>query len=349
MTFLRNAWYAAAWISELDLAPLARTLLNEKVVLYRKEDGGVVALGDVCPHRFAPMHKGTVRGSALECPYHGLQFDETGACRHNPHGDIIPPALRLKSYPIAERYSLAWIWMGDAALASEDTIPDFSAHIHPDFVTVGGRIAINGAYQLVVDNLLDLSHTQYLHPMLVIPDDPSARTEYDLIQSGDMVTTVYNHLNTKATAFVNFIWPDAPERYDSLNGIRWQAPANMLLKIHFASRDEAVTKKIKMWGAGLITPESDTTCHYFWSIARNFRLDDADFGVQLGSTIEQVFTDEDGAMIAEVQANMGDETDLIAMRPVILPTDSPAVRARMILRKLIKAEAHPAAKMEEAA
>ncbi len=349
MTFLRNAWYAAAWSSEVGREPLARTFLNEKVVLYRKEDGGVVALGDVCPHRFAPMHKGRVQGDALECPYHGLQFGETGACHRNPHGDVIPPALRLKAYPVVERYAFAWIWMGEPALASADLIPDFSAHSDPDFVTVGGRIPIDGAYQLVADNLLDLSHTQYLLPILVIPDDPETRTESDLVQAGDMLTTTFDQLNTKATGFINFVWPDAPDRVDSLSGIRWQAPANMLLKVHFASRDPVAPKKIKLWGAELITPETDKTCHYFWSSSRNFRLDDEAFSAQLGQTIERVFTQEDGAMIADVQANMADETDLIALRPVILPTDGPAVRARMILRKLIKAEGNPVTEMERAA
>ena len=49
--FLRNAWYVAAWSSEIGdgLHPL--TLLGDAVVLYRKPGGGVVALEDACPHR----------------------------------------------------------------------------------------------------------------------------------------------------------------------------------------------------------------------------------------------------------------------------------------------------------
>lgn len=338
MSFLRNAWYCAAWSKEVGRTPLARTLLNEKLVLYRKEDGGVIAMSDVCPHRFAPMHKGKLIGDVLACPYHGLQFGEGGHCLHNPHGELIPSTLKLNSYRIVERDSFLWIWMGEPALADPDDIPEFSHHSDPGYVTIGGLIPIKGSYQLVSDNLLDLSHTQYLHPVLTLEDDPDVETVYDINQDGDQIVTVYDQLNTKPFGFVGFVWPDAPERIDSRSGIRWDAPANMQLRIRFDSRVPGRTESLNMWGAELITPETETTSHYFWSQARDFRLDDEEFSEALRSIISGVFTNEDGAMIADVQENMGSETDLIAMRPVILPTDSAAVRARMIVRKLIKRE-----------
>ena len=43
--FLRNAWYVAAWATEIGRQNLLRrTLLNEPVVFYRTEDGTPVAL-----------------------------------------------------------------------------------------------------------------------------------------------------------------------------------------------------------------------------------------------------------------------------------------------------------------
>ena len=338
MGFLKNAWYCAAWASEISREPLSRTLLDEKLVFYRKENGAIVALSNVCPHRFAPMHKGKLHGDAIACPYHGLQFGPDGRCVRNPHGEVIPPALKLSSFPVVERHAIAWIWMGDPELADPAAIPDFSAHDDPDYALVGGRIPIRGAYQLVSDNLLDLSHTQYLHPVLTVPDDPDTSYEYDITQDGDTITTIFNTRNLKPISFVQFIWPGAPERLDSFSGVRWQAPANMLLKIHFLSLDPLNPAERRIWGAELITPETETTCHYFWGTARNFRQHDDEFGKMLGDITAQVFTDEDGAMIAEVQENMGDQCDLIALRPVVLPTDQAAIRTRMILNKLIRQE-----------
>ena len=93
--FLRNTWYAAAWSGELAEQPIARTMLGQKLVLYRRADGAAVALGDVCPHRFAPLHQGNVIGDAIECPYHGLRFGPAGTCTHNPHGGAVPPTARI--------------------------------------------------------------------------------------------------------------------------------------------------------------------------------------------------------------------------------------------------------------
>jgi vanillate O-demethylase monooxygenase subunit len=43
--FLRNCWYVAGWSHHFpEDGLIARTLLGNPLVLYRKEDGGVVAL-----------------------------------------------------------------------------------------------------------------------------------------------------------------------------------------------------------------------------------------------------------------------------------------------------------------
>jgi hypothetical protein len=80
--------------------------------------------------------------------------------------------------------------------------------------------------------------------------------------------------------------------------------------------------------------------------ARNFRRQDTAFGDSLRQAIGSVFTNEDGAMIAKVQANMGAQTDLVAMRPVILPTDRAAIQARMTLKRLIAHENRQSASAE---
>ena len=112
MTFLRNVWYVAALDTEVGREMLTRTILNEAVVMYRKEDGQPVAIQDRCPHRFAPLSRGKLVGDHVECAYHGLQFDCSGKCVVNPHGDgKIPQAARVKNYPFIQRYGLMWIWI----------------------------------------------------------------------------------------------------------------------------------------------------------------------------------------------------------------------------------------------
>ena len=105
-TYLRNAWYVAAWSDDLvDGQLLARTIMKQPVVLYRKADGHVAAILDRCSHRFAPLHMGKiVNGDRIQCPYHGLEFDASGACVLNPHGaKNIPSRAGVRSFPGARK------------------------------------------------------------------------------------------------------------------------------------------------------------------------------------------------------------------------------------------------------
>ena len=69
--YLRNRWYCAAVSDELGTAPLGRIFLDEPVVMYRKTDGGIVALEDRCCHRRAPLSKGKIEGANIRCGQKG--------------------------------------------------------------------------------------------------------------------------------------------------------------------------------------------------------------------------------------------------------------------------------------
>ena len=125
--FLKNCWYVAAWDYELiDGKLLARTILNEHVVLYRGDSGEVYALNDRCPHRGALLSQGRREGDSVRCMYHGIKYDHTGKCVQIPGQDMIPPKLRARKYPIVESGHLVWIWMGDPARADRALIPEFA-------------------------------------------------------------------------------------------------------------------------------------------------------------------------------------------------------------------------------
>ena len=165
MAYLRNAWYLAAWSSELRTSELfQRRLLDEPLLLYRLTNGTPVALQDRCPHRFAPLHMGKIVGEAVQCPYHGLQFSASGNCVLNPHGPV-PAAARIRSFPVVERYSAIWIWMGEPAQANPDLITPFDFLSPEHFYAGTGYLHINAHYELESDNILDLSHIEFLHPL----------------------------------------------------------------------------------------------------------------------------------------------------------------------------------------
>ncbi len=161
--FLRNCWYMAGWSRDFTDSPLAATILNHPIVIYRQSGGAPVALQDRCCHRFAPLSLGRVEGDDLRCMYHGLKFAPSGRCVEIPGQPKIPPQARVRSYPIVDRHSGVWIWMGEPALADESLIPEFVGVDDPRWAMKPGRMDYNANYLLINDNLLDLSHIPFLH------------------------------------------------------------------------------------------------------------------------------------------------------------------------------------------
>ena len=171
--YLRNVWYVAGWADELGEKPQAKIFLEEPVALFRDEAGIARALYGRCPHRFAPLGAGCVIDGTLACPYHGLRFDGSGTCVHNPHQGEEPPKASVPAFPLVERYRLLWIWLGDAALADPATIPDFAWLDDPRWEAVRGttvvvttqelptverfadRVAILGEHRLLLDEPMD--------------------------------------------------------------------------------------------------------------------------------------------------------------------------------------------------
>lgn len=162
--YLRNCWYMAGWSADFPASGLTPvTLVDEPVVFYRTPDGALVALEDRCCHRLAPLSHGRVEGSDLRCLYHGLKFAPDGACIEMPGRDVVPRTMKVRAYPVVERHSAAWIWMGDPARADPALIHDFIGVEDPRWHMLPGRMDYEANYRLIQDNLLDLSHVSWVH------------------------------------------------------------------------------------------------------------------------------------------------------------------------------------------
>jgi vanillate O-demethylase monooxygenase subunit len=342
MMFVRNAWYVAAWSAEVSAhRPFARTLLDEPVVLFRDPHGRAQALADRCPHRFAPLHKGDVRDGTLGCPYHGLRFDGTGRCTLNPHGDgRIPEAARVRSFPLLERHGAIWIWMGEPAQAdgAAAALPDFS-FVDPEHNEVStGYLLTRAHYQLSADNLLDLSHFQYLHPDTLgspgIAGDPGRFSE-----TGD---TVRSHRRTEAERLPPFVArafgvPDGM-CVDRQFEVRWNPPGLMAIDIRVAPA--GMTHGRESRSAHLLTPETAASTHYFFAFGLPKTLGPAartlvDYAL---AGLTTPFRNEDLPMLEAQQAALGDG-DFWERRPVLLPIDGGAIRARRIIERKLAEEA----------
>jgi len=162
--FLKNTWYVVGWSSEFaGIGPFARTVASERLVLFRTRNGKITAFEDRCPHRLAPLSLGRVEDDDLRCMYHGLKFAANGTCIEVPGQDRVAKSLCTRTYSVAEKYQFVWIWMGDPRFAEVNLIPDVSVLDQPDRRPYRGHLDYQANYALINDNLLDLSHLEFLH------------------------------------------------------------------------------------------------------------------------------------------------------------------------------------------
>jgi phenylpropionate dioxygenase-like ring-hydroxylating dioxygenase large terminal subunit len=341
MSFLRNAWYVAAWADEVAPGALIhRTLLNEPVLLFRDSKGEPHALIDRCPHRFAPLHRGKHLGDRIQCGYHGLEFNSEGRCVHNPHSDErIPGAVRVKSYPLCERHSFLWIWMGEASGADPATIPDFSFQ-DPAESYVGKRYLLARAgYLLEVDNILDLSHIQFVHPTTLGSGDVS-KGHYASSVDGE---TVWSKRSTHAEVMPEFLYRarNIPSGVpcDRWIDVRWNAPANMALFAGAVPTGEPRTAQAGVSQAHVFTPETVSSTHYWFGIS--FPRSLGEVGERMAR--EQVdglrvpFEEEDLPMLEAQQRNI-DQMSPAQCRPLLFKIDAASAHARKILERKLAAE-----------
>jgi phenylpropionate dioxygenase-like ring-hydroxylating dioxygenase large terminal subunit len=333
MNYLAGHWYVAAFVHEITTQPIRRVLFDLPIVLYRTHDGQAVALSDVCPHRRAPLHLGRVIGNEIACPYHGLRFEPSGKCSHNPNFRDPTPNVRARRYAVVERYNMVWIWMGEADSATPTTIPDFNRIAAPDVKPVHGYLRINAREPLISDNLLDLSHTEFLHPYLA-NDGFNSRLQQDMRQDGDTVFSLYSIANEPMTPLLAQLWDKDPITHADMRfHMRWEPPSCLLLEVGAAAPGRAGAEGVTAYVSHLLTPESATATHYFWTFARDSRKGDQQFDAHLQASISQAFLDED-APIIEWQERYEQLPDLKPPARQFLRGDAGGARARRVVEKL---------------
>ncbi len=272
--FPMNAWYAAAWDAEVSRKLLARTICDQKVVLYRKQDGSPVALADACWHRLVPLSIGAVVGDDVRCGYHGLVFSPNGRCVHMPSQETINPSACVRSYPVVERHRFIWIWPGDPALADPALIPPLPWFDDPDWAGDGRMTEVAADYRLVIDNLMDLTHETFVHASS-IGNEALAEAPFDASHGNRTARIERWVINEEAPPF----W--ANQLGQSANTDRWQiinflAPSTIYLEVGVAPTETGAPQGDRSQGVDMRvihipTPSTAKTCYYFWCHLRSYR------------------------------------------------------------------------------
>lgn len=354
--YIRNTWYIAAEPSEIDNKILSRTILGQPVVIFRTESGRLVALDDRCPHRFAPLSLGRVVGENIRCGYHGAEFNASGQCVHVPGQAIVPPKAQVSSYPMIMKHGYVWIWMGNPELAGDlSSIPDLLHRSdHPGWDGGYGHFeSIQSNYNLINDNLFDITHAEYVHPESFGGEElrlfRNAKPGEDYVD-GHMTYTSSDREIVFRMRSLNMVtggpfyrWMVAtslgqesyPDPIDLDMEVRWAAPTFTAFLLNSRPAGQPREKGVEVCNMHAITPESETSSHYFYRSVKNYG--DSKLVEMFVAGVKAIF-DQDKPLLEAQQRRVGN-VDLFSLKPVSFGGDMLPQRARRINARLLAEEA----------
>ncbi|MFJ4286517.1 aromatic ring-hydroxylating dioxygenase subunit alpha [Paenarthrobacter nicotinovorans] len=343
-----NAWYVAAWDHEVTRKPMARRIANRPLALYRTEDGKAVALADACWHRLAPLSMGKVVGrDEIQCPYHGIRYNSAGRCTSMPAQETINPSATVPSFPVVERYRFVWVWLGDPGKADPDLVPDMHQMDSPEWAGDGQLIYAPCNYQLVLDNLMDLTHEEFVHSSSIGQEELS-ESDFVVSHEGQTVTVTRWMLDIEAPPFwlknMRDKFPGFSGRVDRWQIIRYEAPSTIRIDVGVAKAGSGAPEGDRSQGVNgyvmnTISPETDKTCHYFWAFMRNYCLDSQLITTQLRDGVDGVFAEDEAMLTAQQEAiDANPDYEFYSLN-----IDAGGMWVRRMLERMLEAEGRLAA------
>lgn len=237
---------------------------------------------------------------------------------------------------VVARHRIIWIWPGDATKADPSRIPDFSSFDNAkENAFFSGYLHTRANYELMTDNILDLSHADFLHPSSlggIFNHQPSLqRVEDNLILTWE---------NTTVPAIPNYnrLMPEPGKPAHSKITVTWYPASAMKLRSQAAPANEPLEEWFDIDSCHIMTPQDEFHTHYFYARTRNYKEDDPEFNSAQAQVFAQAFSTEDKPVIEAQQRAMG-TAEFWSLKPVLLPIDIGGVQARRTLARLIQEEA----------
>lgn len=352
--FVKNAWYCAGWDHEVSQgkdAIIPRKIANERVVLWRRPSGPVVAYEDRCPHRQAALSLGRKEGDSLRCMYHGMRYSsETGKCVEVPGQTSIPERACLRAFPVVEKNNWIWVWMGDPAKADPALIPHSVGPDHPDYNIKTSKMRVETNYRWEISNLADLSHITWIHPNTVggSLQYTTAQPKHELIPRG--LKTEFWVRNCEPAGAARHLFP--PEaRFDICFQITHTIPCTWVLRYRMfiaGTKTEGESDGqllLDTWSSQAVTPRDEDSVDYYYAWGASRATDFPGASDMLVQATDVAFRED--AVMLEAQHKRAKEKPDFKMVDVAL--DAGPGKMLWVLDKLLKEEASERRLEKEAA
>ncbi|KPG01291.1 vanillate O-demethylase oxygenase [Rhodopseudomonas sp. AAP120] len=343
MSYIREAWYPVVWADRVGRELTRHTVLEEPIVIYRLQDGGIAALQDACPHRLAPLSLGRLKGDDIECGYHGMTFDCAGKCVLIPGQDIIPGRALVRAYPVQVKYGLVWLYMGDARNADPSKIFHIEQYDDPAWHAVqGDTLRIECNYLSLCDNLLDPAHVTFVHAT-TLGTPAGASVPVNNEYHGNEIC-VWRWIRNAAPIGVFAKFGGLTGMVDRWHYYNYSTPS--YFKIDMGSCPtgsipdmERRSEGTQMYTCHVLTPVDQRTVLQHWFHVRNFHTNEFEMDADLSASLDIAFR-EDKVILERIQLEEERAPDF---KRIILGIDAAPMKMRRMVDKLIAAEAAPRA------
>ena len=337
--FVKNEWYVVAFAGELQRLLLKRTVLGQRLVLFRTQAGVPVALDDRCAHRSFPLSAGTLDGDTVVCGYHGLRYDVAGDCIQVPSQKTCPKGLGVRAFPLAERGPFVWAWLGEST-PDLSRIPDTPWLDGTEWTSSQGYFHLPANYVSLHENLLDLTHLSFVHARSFgTPDYAGAPYESSLEEGRYRITR-------------KVVPTRLPPVWAKPTGLEHDAAARIATSEFVSPGLHVVTanfydsrlppehrREFRIRTCHVPTPETRHSTHYFIVHSRDFALGDAGVTRFMHDELFRAFDEDVVALtrLEEVLANPG-----APFYEMSIASDAPSVAMRRyLLRRALEERTVP--------
>lgn len=194
---IQNQWYAILPSKKVKTNHIVGVRrLNLDLALFRNSQGQLGCVVDQCTHRGAALSLGKVKDDCIQCPFHGLVFDQSGQCMFIPaNGKASTADLKrynVRPYHVRESNGIIYLWYGEEANITE-ALPFFYEEIDPSFSYSEVEDHWNSHYSRCIENQLDVVHLPFVHQSTIGRGNKTLVNGPKVIWEGGILTTSANN------------------------------------------------------------------------------------------------------------------------------------------------------------
>lgn len=195
-----TGWFQVAWSDDISAEQVRRLkYFGKELVGWRGASGQVTVMDAYCEHLGAHLgHGGHVDGEAIECPFHGWQWNHEGRNVCIPYEKHPNRGRRIRTYPVVERNDSIYMWHDSEGREPYFDAPDvFASYADGSSATdyyPQARLYREGLElhpQYVLENGVDFAHFKFVHKTPIVPlftrhdfDEPVSYVDFTITFEG---------------------------------------------------------------------------------------------------------------------------------------------------------------------